>query len=62
MIAYNREDRKGGGIALVFKENQAKGGKNSRTYQYLIRSVVMDKLHLNILGLYHPPKFKVNKY
>ena len=22
----------------------------------------MDKLHLNILGLYHPPNSKVNKY
>ena len=64
-IAYNRDDRKGGGIALIFKEKykmKQKVEKNSSTCQYAIWSVMMDKLHLNILGLYHPPKSKVNKY
>ena len=65
MIAYKREDRKGGGIALVFKDNykvKQKVEKNSRTCQYAIWSVMMDKWHLNIPGLHHPPNSKVNKY
>ena len=58
MISYSKEDRKGGGIALVFKEttnSSKRWEKNSRTCQYAIWSVMVDKLHLNILGLYHPP-------
>ena len=65
MIAYNRKDRKGDGIAIVLKENykvKQKVGKYLRTCQYAIWSVMIEKLHLNILGLYHPPNSKVNKY
>ena len=62
MIAYNREDRDGGGIALVFKENHKVKKKMEKKFKDMPICVVMDKLHLNILGLYHPPNSKVNKY